>query len=170
MKTNRYLTGLFSVLVCTHTSFAADIGLSSVLSQQGVQAMGLAVKSAAGEVLVSAEDSAVVQTGLTAILDEAAATGDPKAVQYAIIAVILTVGPDRQELSLAAIAASRVSSLFPEIAAQTAQQALLLLSADTDESGGAGQEKTGWQDGGHNPFAWNTLHGEDDKDLPATRI
>jgi len=125
----------------------ADLGLAKTLSDQGVQAVGAAVKAAAEAVYAGTNDLVQIQNQLVAILNEAEATGDEGAIRYAIVAVMMAGGVENLDVSKDAINNSNLFSNHPEITAFTVAAAEKLIRS----GGGAGElggEKLGGGDGG----------------------
>ena len=71
---------------------SAEIGVAQALAEGGVSAVGTAVRNAAQAVYDSTEDPAVIQLKLTELINEAVATGDEGAIQYASVAVMMVGG------------------------------------------------------------------------------
>ena len=172
----------------------ADLGLAQLAAQpQGAQAVGQAVLTAAKAVYANNTDPAVIQSQLSAILNEAAATGNETAIRYAIVAVLVAGGVENLALGRAAINGSDVFTNYPALTATTVAATEALLNA----SGGSADEKTGGDKAGGDkaggdkaggdkaggskeqlgggdptlyPFDWGSLAGPGDNDAPATRI
>jgi len=112
----------------------ADLGLKQILADQGVKAVGLAVKAAAEAVYASTDDPKLIEAGLIAILNEAEATGDMSVMPYAIVGVMLAGGVDNLDLSKRAISNSNLFKNYPNNTAVTVVNAEKLIRS----GGGAG--------------------------------
>lgn len=133
----RLLSAVSACLGLAVLSVQADLGLQGISSDEGVVAVGKAVKTAVESIYASTDNPAEIESQLIEILNEAAATGDEGVIRYTIVAVMMAGGPDNLELSKKAIDNSNVFSDFPEITAFTVSAAESMLSASgSDESGG----------------------------------
>jgi hypothetical protein len=161
-----------------------DLGLSQVLSEQGVRAVGDAVKSAADAVYAENDDAEKIQGALTDILNEAAKTENQDVMRYAVVAVMMAGGLENLSVGEAAINSSEIFNSNAELVALTVTQAKGLLGAvaensatfgGSDESGGGqGGGVTGLQGGGvsSNPFDSDSSvgGGDDASSTPITVI
>jgi len=164
----------------------ADLGLQQTLSDQGVQALGAAVKAAAEAVYAGTSDPAQIQSQLVAILNEAEATGDEGAIRYAIVAVMMVGGVENLGLSKDAINNSNVFANHPEVTAFTITATEKLISSGGGDAQMGGGEQLGGGEGGGSEDP-NSLGGDDpnpfdpgtettpfgrieDRDSAATRI
>ncbi|MBL7017232.1 MAG: hypothetical protein ISR84_06720 [Kiritimatiellales bacterium] len=168
----------------------ADIGLLQIFSTQGLTQVGLAVKAAVEGIYGSTEDPEEISSQITAILDEAALTGNPDIVSYTIVAVILAGGLDNLDLSKEAVDNSKAFTDFPTITAFTVSAAEGILSADSDslpdggggkDSGGGGEDGGGEEGGGKTDEELGGGDGENplddggdadirDDDIPGTPV
>lgn len=142
----------------------ADLGLSQILADQGVQAVGATVKTAAEAVYAGTDDPVQIQAQLVAFLNEAEATGDKGAMRYTIIAVMLAGGTENLDLSRSAINHSQLFVKQPDLTAFTVATAEALLSGGGDRAElGGGKEAGGGESeqGGDDQLGG----GEDSKSL-----
>lgn len=151
-KINYLFLGLLIVGLAALPVFA-EIGLQQILSEQGVSAVGTAVKTAAEAVYASTDDPAEINAGLVAILNEAEATGDESVITYAIVAVMLAGGVENLEISKEAVNDSNMFANHPEVTAFTvaATEELMLgggSGAGGQTQGGGGAQKGGSEGGG----------------------
>jgi len=130
--------GLFLIVGLLASPVYADLGLAQTLADQGVQAVGAAVKAAAEAVYAETDDPEQIKSQLVAILNEAAATGDEGAMRYAIVAVMMAGGAENIELSKEAINNSDLFANHPNITAFTvaAVEKLIVSGGATGELGG----------------------------------
>ena len=168
--------GLFLIAGLLAFPAYADLGLAQTLSDQGVQAVGVAVKAAVEAVYAGTDDPEQIQSQLVAILNEAAATGDEGVMTYSIVAVMMVGGAGNIDLSKDAINNSDIFANHPKLAAETIVAAEKLI-----RSGGGAGEMLGGGDGGGgedprslgggDPDVFDpAASGEiDDDDRPATR-
>lgn len=138
--------GMFAVLGVS--SVQAEIGIQSILSSDGIVAVGTAVQSAVEAIYASTDDPAEIQQQLIDILNEAAATGDEQVVRYTIVAVMLAGGPENLDLSKQAIDNSDVFKNFPEVTAFTVSAADSMLAAASQRTAGGGAESGGGEKAG----------------------
>ena len=148
--------GLLTGLVASPA--LAELGLQQIFSMQGLTQVGLAVKAAVEAIYASTDDPEEISSQITAILDEAALTGNPDIVSYTIVAVMLAGGSDNLDLSKEAIDNSKAFTDFPTITAFTVSAAEGLLSEGSgsltdgddgkDSGGGGGGEEGGGEEGG----------------------
>ena len=133
----RMLVGILLVAGVLSSAVYADLGLGQTLSEQGVRAVGESVKAAAEAIFAAGGDPAEMQAQLTAILNEAVATGDEGAIRYAIVAVMMAGGEESLDLFKAAINASDLAANHPGLAADTiAETEALITGGDGQEGGG----------------------------------
>jgi hypothetical protein len=196
MKNKRVIRFLvaFSLLTGLAASpVLAELGLQSILSGEGVVAVGTAVREAVESIYNSTGNPQEIERRLVEILNEAAATGDEAAIRYTIVAVMMAGGPEHLDLSKTAIDNSDVFKNFPEVTAFTVSAAESMLSADRspsqkkpDEKGQAGggstvevEELGGGEGamgddfgggGGDNPFGDGSDADIDDNDVPGTPV
>ncbi len=139
--------GLFLIMGLFVSPAQADLGLAQTLSDEGVQAVGAAVKAAAEAVYAGTDDPEQIQSQLVAILNEVAATGDEGAMRYAIVAVMMVGGVENIDLSKEAINNSDLFTNHPTVTAFTvaAAEKLILSGGGAGELGG---EKLGGGEGG----------------------
>lgn len=128
----------------------ADLGLQQIFSgepvvEEGLTKVGLTVKAAVEAIYGSTEDKEQILSQITAVLDEAALTGNSDIVSYTIVAVMLAGGSDNLDLSKEAIDNSKAFIDFPTVTALTVSAAEVLLADATDSSavGGAGSDSGG---------------------------
>ena len=171
------------------SSLAEELGLSQQLSSEGVVAVGQTVKSAVENLFSSTEDAESIQSQITAIMDEAAATGNAEAVRYAIVGAMDAAGPDNLELVIAAINSSKAFTDFKDITAFTvnASKEMILANAGggqgdqggdkelggDKEQGGQGDQQTNMEQGGgdgDNPLDEGDDADIDDEDVPGTPV
>ncbi|MFA5689485.1 MAG: hypothetical protein WC959_10125 [Kiritimatiellales bacterium] len=143
--------------------FAQQLGLQTILNDQGVAAVGQAVQAAAEQAFASGAEPADIQAQLIAILDEAAATGDENAVNYAIVGVMYAGGPQNLEFTTAVVEQSRAAAQYPEITRNAIAGMVLYFSKDADV----------YVSGGRDPSQEIGLFSRDNKmgddgDVPAT--
>ncbi|MBI9020118.1 MAG: hypothetical protein JEZ10_02535 [Verrucomicrobia bacterium] len=121
----------------------ADLGLKQILADQGVKAVGLAVKAAAEAVYASTDDPKLIEAGLIAILNEAEATGDMGVMPYAIVGVMMAGGVENLDLSKQAINNSNLFVNYPNNTAITVANAekLIRSGGGASETGGAGEKQ-----------------------------
>ncbi|QHI70291.1 hypothetical protein [Tichowtungia aerotolerans] len=180
---------LLAVGLLTISSVRAELGLQSILSSDGVTAVGKTVKSAVESIYSSVNNPSEIKSQIVDILNEAVATGDEGAIRYTIVAVMMAGGKENLDLSKSAVDDSDAFKNFPEVTAFTVSAAESMLSGSSeaekttksDESSG-GQNLTGSseEEGGGVPV--EELGGGDglslfddgsdadikDKDRPAT--
>ncbi|MBL7011858.1 MAG: hypothetical protein ISR85_02880 [Kiritimatiellales bacterium] len=121
----------------TASPVLADLGLQQIFSSEalpedGLERVGATVKAAVEGIYGSTEDREQISNQITAILDEAALTGNAEIVRYTIVAVMLAGGADNLDLSKEAIDNSRAFADFPAVTALTVSAAKDLLSAMSD--------------------------------------
>jgi hypothetical protein len=138
---NKYMTnsvlGLLMVVGFLASPAHADLGLKKILSEQSVQALGLAVMTAAKEVFDATDDPEKIKPQLVVMLNEAAATGDERAMRYAIVAVMRAGGVENLDLCKTAINNSDLFANHPEMLAPTVAEAEKLIRS------GGGADKNG---------------------------
>lgn len=125
----------------------ADLGLAQILSDQGVQAVGSAVKEATEAVYAGTDDAEQIKIQLVAILNEAVATGNEGVMRYAIVAVMMVGGAENVDLSKDAINNSELFVDHPKLAAETIVKAEKLIRSGGG-TGDLGGEKLGGGEGG----------------------
>lgn len=174
------------------SSAIAEMGLQQIIADKGAADVGQAVLTEVKALYAETTDSGVIQNKLIAILNEAAATGDPQIVRYTLIAVMVAGGEEHLALSRRAINNSNAFADYKELTAKTVNSVQKMIKkddasggsnvADTDGGGGKGGNQQGGSGGGaqslgggsnlQNPFAWgrNDFSGGEDGDLPATGI
>jgi len=187
MKTLYYMLLLIGLLAFTAQ---ADLGLQQILDEQGAKAVGMAVHDAAAALFADdGADAAAVAAQITAMLDEAAATGDEEAIRWALIAAMAAGGAENMGLTKEAIAASKVSSEYSELVESTVAEVEALLggggaegegseAAGGEEGEGGGEEAGGGGGGGEkddtlgggDPFEFLFDLEIDDHDVPATPV
>jgi len=141
--------GLFLIVGLLASPVCAELGLAQTLSDQGVSAVGVAVKEAAEAVYAGTDDPEQIKGQLVAILNEAAATGDEGAMRYAIVAVMMVGGAENLDLSKDAINNSDLFTNHSNITAFTVATAeKLILSGGGAGTGELGGEKLGGGEGG----------------------
>ncbi len=143
--------GLFLIMGLLVSPAQADLGLAQTLSDQGVQAVGLAVKTAAEAVYAGTDDPEQIKSQLVAILNEAAATGDEGAMRYAIVAVMMVGGAENIDLSKEAITSSDLFANHPKLAAETIVAAEKLIRSGGDMGELGGEKLGGGEGGGEDP-------------------
>ena len=145
MNVKILLTGLLLLAGVFVFPAAADLGLNQILADQGVEAVGAAVKVGADAVYAGTDDPAEIKSQLIAILNEAAATGDEGAMRYAIVAVMMAGGADNLDLSKDAINNSDVATDYPQITEFTvsAAEGLILTAGGGEEGDGDDEDKKG---------------------------
>jgi len=140
--------GLFLIMGLLVSPAQADLGLAQTLSDEGVQAVGAAVKVAAEAVYAGTDDPEQIQSQLVAILNEVAATGNEGAMRYAIVAVMMVGGAENVDLSKDAINNSEIFANHPKLAAETIVAAEKLIRSGGGVTGELGGEKLGGGEGG----------------------
>jgi len=135
--------GLLMVVGFLASPAQADLGLKKILSEQSVQALGLAVMTAAKEVFDATDDPEKIKPQLVVILNEATATGDERAMRYAIVAVMRAGGIENLELCKTAINNSDLFDNHPEMLAPTVAEAEKFI-----RSGGGGDKSGKTAQGG----------------------
>jgi len=141
----------------------ADLELKQILADQGVKAVGLAVKAAAEAVYASTDDPKVIEAGLIAILNEAEATGDMGAMPYAIVGVMMAGGVENLDLSKQAINNSNLFINYPNNTAVTVTNAEKLIRSGGGAAGTGGADKQGGGGAGEKQKA-DGSGGDDEKE------
>jgi len=166
--------GLFLIMGLLVSPAQADLGLAQTLSDQGVQAVGAAVKAATEAVYAGTDDPEQIQSQLVAILNEAAATGDEGAMRYAIVAVMMVGGAENIDLSKDAITSSELFANHPELAAETIVAAEKLIRSGGGLGEMGGEKLGGGEGGGEDPRSLGGGDPEigdiDDDDRDATQV
>lgn len=141
MKKNasRFLTVLIAVYGLLAAPVFADLGLSQIVEKQGAPAVGQAVLTAAKAVYADNTDPAVIQQQLTALLNEAVATGNEAAIRYAIVAVMMAGGADNLAQSTAAINDSNAFNQYKNLTADTVAATGSLMVGGGKTTGGGNQ-------------------------------
>ena len=135
--------GLFLFAGLLASSAWADLGLAQTLSDQGLQAVGAAVKTAAEAIYAGTDDPVEIKSQLIALLNEAEATGDEDAMRYAIVAVMMAGGEENLDLSKEAINNSNLFANHPELTAFTVASTAKLIGGGAGSAGGAGSGQAG---------------------------
>jgi hypothetical protein len=166
---SRLFVVLIAVAALLTAPVFADLGLAQLAAQpQGAAAVGQAVLDAVRAIYAGTSDSAAIQSQLTPILNEAAATGNLLAIRDAIAAVMIGGGAENIGLSKSAINGSDVFVSYPAVVAAVVPkiEALLLGGGGGQELGGGDKELGGGQPN------WVEFWPDvpSDNDLPATRI
>ncbi len=141
--TSHLFLGFFLVAGFLVFPAQAELGLEQILVDQGVSAVGEAVRTAAEAVFAGTGDPAQIQSQLIALLNEAEATGDEGAMRYAMVAVIVAGGVENLGAGKDAINNSNLFGNHSGLVANTVSAAGALISA-----GGGGGEEGGGDAGG----------------------
>lgn len=148
MRKNMTRFVLALCLVVSASVLAAELGLSQMLSGEGVVAVGQAVKDAVAKIYSSTDDPEVIKRQITAIMDEAAATGDGEAVRYAIVGAMDAGGAENLDLTIAAINASKAFSDFKEVTQFTVSSSKTIILANAKKNGSGNKEQGGGKEQG----------------------
>lgn len=127
----------------------AELGMQNIVDQDGLPALGSAVRNAVDEAYQSSEDPAVIEATLVKILNEAAASENESIIRYAITGVMLGGGVEHLDMSKSAIDNSDVFKNYPELTAIVVATCEKLLPGfeeikkEADGTGGESGEETG---------------------------
>lgn len=152
------LVGLMSSSV-----FAENLGLAEIAASGGPEAVVAPVTNAVANIYNSTDDQDSIKAQITAIINEAADTGDDEVVRSAVNAALGATSTDNLELTIAAINSSTAFTNFSAIIES------VVASARSSRSGYGGDQDQGGEDG-DNQLDDDDNADIDDDDIPATQV